>query len=107
MIFKTRMKKGSSKSITIDKNFDLMDVTPEQIAEAAAKTWVIEMQSQIRRLMEAGETEQEIKLFCEEWGPSYKAPRSVRTFTADTMLAEFAKLSAEDQAKVLAGMVKK
>lgn len=106
MIFKTKQSKESSKVFTANKDFDAMDVTPEQIAEAAAKTWVIDMQAQIRRLMNEGKSDDEITTFIADWNPAYRAPRTAKPVTAENILDVFAKLPAEEQAKVLAGMSK-
>ena len=108
----TESNAEGARSIKLKYNFgDNLDAAAEKFGDDVVmanfeKSAKISLQARVRDLMKAGKTDEEIETYVSsEWVPGLKTAR-VQVSTAEKLLKAFSKMSAEEQARILAALPK-
>jgi hypothetical protein len=103
---------GEKEARKIELTYDFgdnLDAAAEKfgddvVMDAFVKSAKIQLQARVRDLMKAGKTDAELMEYVQnEWVPGLKTAR-VQVSTAEKLIKAFGKMTAEDQARILAAM---
>lgn len=112
MKFSTALDKEKSRVIVLEYNTgtNLEEMTElfggEVIREAATDSIIISLQSNVRRWMKAGLTDEQISEKVAAYKPGVRGPRVAKVMTPADMLAAFEKMTDEQKAVILNSLPK-
>jgi hypothetical protein len=103
----TRAPKAGQRESTVVVDLHDRDLAEMQawtstscVVDAARSTWIIGLQSNIRRMLEAGKSDQEIQAWVDNWKPD--VVNRIPTDPVAATLSKFANMDAEGQAAFMA-----
>jgi hypothetical protein len=97
------------KSRVIEANFEvgtnleeMRELFDDQVIfESATDSIIISLQANIRRLMKAGKSDEEIEKFINSWTPGTRSPRVMVAMTPDNILKAMLKMTEEERQVIL------